>query len=68
MHCWRAVAGLLEAFGVPGLQQLVFLRQQALECGKLGVLLGHQCGELFAADAWDRGMAWVFYLAALFVR
>ena len=50
MHCWRAVAGLLEAFGVPGLQQLVFLGQQALECGKLGVHLGHQRGELFAAE------------------
>jgi hypothetical protein len=42
-------AGLLETIRIAGLQQRVFLREQGLECRKLGVLLGHQRGESFAA-------------------
>ena len=49
MHCWRAAAGLVEAFHVAGLEQGMFLHQQAFERGELRVLLGHQGGELFAA-------------------
>ena len=47
--------GVLQALRVPGLQQREFLREQALERGELGVLAGHQRGELFAAV---RGIGW----------
>jgi hypothetical protein len=68
MHCWRAVPAFSRPSASLACSSSYSCVSRALERGKVGVLLGHQCGELFAAERGIVSWHGFFYLAALFVR